>query len=63
LKAFGELTQDAVEVIDLGIGMGRRQLDPKADLVARDERIHRHRRVDAAIEEQVAHFVDAIGVR
>ena len=49
-------------MIDLGVGVSRRQLHPDAHVVMGNERVRRHREVDAAIEQEVADLVHAIGV-
>src|SRR6185437_15126096 len=60
LEALGDLAEDLAEVVDLLVGVGRRQLEAKSDFVTRDQRVDRHRDVDAAAEQQLADVVDSV---
>ena len=63
LEALGDVGEHRAQMVDLGVGVGRGELDPEADLVLGHQRVGGHRHVDAAVEQHVADLVDAVGDR
>src|SRR6266542_66727 len=58
----GQLVEDGEQLVDLVVGVGGGDLQAEADLVAGHTRIERQRRVDAVVEQELAHPVEVVGV-
>ena len=58
LAQRGEFLDRRAQRIDLGVGVGRRQLDPEADVGLRHEREGCERHVDASVEQHPPDRVD-----
>src|SRR5437764_11955363 len=58
VEAVDESAERLEQLLDLGVGVGRGDLDPEPDLVARNERIRGQGHVDSVVEEEAADGVD-----
>jgi hypothetical protein len=50
-EAVVDLLEDDQQVVELVAGVGRGELDPEPDLIARHHRVWGHGHIDAAVEQ------------
>src|SRR5712691_1786316 len=59
-ETLGEALQRQDQARDLLVGVRRGELEPKPDLMLRNERVDGHGRVDALVEQVAADLVDVV---